>query len=69
MKAPAKRAVLAALQTYFHLQDGGVRAVFTAKAGVEWASPWKFFLGTEAGLVVEPGGLGYQLGGFLGVRF
>jgi len=65
---PLDLSAAAALQAY--LRDaGGLGAVFTARAGMEWASPWKFFLGSEVGLVVEPEGVGYQFGSFLGVRF
>lgn len=54
-----------ALQISF---SGGLGSSGTLRAGVEWQSPWKFFLGAEAAVLFEEAGVGWMGGGFAGIR-
>jgi hypothetical protein len=54
-----------ALQLSF---SGGLGSSGTLRAGVEWQSPWKFFLGAEAAVLLEQTGVGWMGGAFAGIR-
>jgi len=54
-----------ALQISF---SGGLGSSGTLRAGVEWQSPWKLFLGAEAAVLFEEAGVGWMGGGFAGIR-
>ena len=54
-----------ALQLSF---SGGLASSGTLRTGVEWQSPWKFFLGAEAAVLFEEAGVGWMGGGFAGIR-
>ena len=54
-----------ALQLSF---SGGLGSSGTLRAGVEWQSPWKFFLGAEAAALLEEAGVGWMGGAFAGIR-
>jgi len=55
----------AALQLSF---SGGLGSSGTLRTGVEWQSPWKFFLGAEAAVLFEEAGVGWMGGAFAGIR-
>lgn len=48
--------------------SGGLGSSGTLRAGVEWQSPWKFFLGAEAAVLLEEAGVGWMGGAFAGIR-
>lgn len=54
-----------ALQLSF---SGGLGSSGTLRAGVQWQSPWKFFLGAEAAALLEEAGVGWMGGAFAGIR-
>lgn len=55
----------AALQLSF---SAGLGTSGTLRIGVEWQSPWKFFLGAEAAGLLEQAGVGWMGGAFAGIR-
>jgi len=58
---------LAAAQFYLD-ESETLDSFFTLKAGIEWATPWKIFLGAEGAAFFEPAGIAYMGGAFLGLR-
>jgi hypothetical protein len=62
---PLDAFAAAALQLHF---AGGLGSSGTLRAGVEWQSPWKFFLGAEAAVLFEQAGIGWLGGAFAGIR-
>jgi hypothetical protein len=49
-------------------EGNSLRFAFKGKIGVEWQSPWKFFVGIEGCVCFEPASIGYHGGSYLGVR-
>jgi len=64
---PMDLFALAAAQFYLD-ESGSLDSFFTLKAGIEWATPWKIFIGAEGAAFFDPAGIAYMGGAFLGLR-